>query len=334
MAAGHTDRPGELGRARLRTTLTDLLGVDHPILLAPMDGVAGGALAAAVSRAGAYGQIGGGYCDLDMLRREITLAGDARVGVGFITFALEREPAALDVALELGPPAVQLSFGDPGPFAARIHDAGALLICGVQTPDEVDQALAAGADVLVAQGRDAGGHGRPDIGTMSLIPAVVDRAGSVPVVAAGGIADGRGLAAALMLGAAGITMGTRFLATTEALSNPVESELLVRSGPFDTVRTDVYDIVRGPAWPEGHDGRVLCNGFVASWHEDPCHPAEQITALHDTYFASGEQDYSVRPVWAGEGVGLIAAIEPAAVVVERTVAAAADLLGAAGSLLG
>lgn len=311
---------------KLTTKLTELLGIDHPIVLAPMEGVAGGALAKAVSGAGAFGQVGGGYCDLQMIRREMDLADGARVGVGLITFALEQNPQTLDLVLEYAPPSVQLSFGDPRPWADRIHEAGALLICGVQAPDEVSAAIDAGADVLIAQGRDAGGHGRPDIGTMALIPSVVDRAGDIPVVAAGGIADGRGLAAALVLGAQGITMGTRFLASREAISNPVEAAKLVALGTFDTVRTDVYDVVRGPAWPSGHDGRVYRNEFVHRWDEEPTHPREQVDSMRLSYSGSVEDDYSIRPLWAGEGLDLITSIDPAAAIVESVIAEAAEVL--------
>ncbi|HTO01464.1 MAG TPA: nitronate monooxygenase [Microthrixaceae bacterium] len=317
----------------ISTPLTELLGVRHPILLAPMEGVAGGVLAAEVSAAGAFGQIGGGYCDIETLRNEISLAKGARVGIGFITFALDERPEALDIALASNPPSVQLSFGDPRRYDDRIHDAGALLICGVQTPDEVALALEAGADVIVAQGREAGGHGRPDLGTMGLIPSVVDRAGSTPVVAAGGIADGRGLAAALMLGASGITMGTRFLATHESISNPVEAAELVARSSVETVRTSVYDVVRGPAWPEGHDGRVVRNDFTTSWAAEPDHPQSQVENLRDRYKGSRDADYSIRPLWAGEGLDLITSIEPAASVVEAIIAEASDALAKAGSFI-
>lgn len=290
-------------------------------------------MAAAVSDAGAYGQVGGGYCDLATIEAEMAQVGDARVGVGFITFALDEHPDALDVVLERRPPSVQLSFGDPRPWAERIHQAGALLICGVQVPEEVDLALEAGADILVAQGRDAGGHGRPDIGTMSLIPAVVDTAGSVPVVAAGGITDGRGLAAALMLGAAGITMGSRFLGSAEAISNPEEQRRLLELRAVDTVRTDVYDAVRGPRWPEGHDGRVYRSAFVQRWNADPAHPLEQRETLHREYFDSRVDDYEVRPLWVGEGVGLIDSIEPAARIVETVVSDARRVIESAVDLL-
>ncbi|MBK5221548.1 MAG: nitronate monooxygenase, partial [Acidimicrobiia bacterium] len=169
----------------LSTPLTRLLGIEHPILLAPMGGVAGGRLAAAVSGAGGFGLIGGGYADPDWLRREIARAGDAKVGIGFITFSLDERPDSLRIALEAEPRAVQLSFGDPRPYVDQIHGAGALFIAQVQTLDEARHARDAGADVIIAQGQDAGGHGRSGRGTIGLVPAVADIAGTVPVVAAG-----------------------------------------------------------------------------------------------------------------------------------------------------
>jgi nitronate monooxygenase len=319
----HTERP-----IRINTALTTLLGIEHPILLAPMGDTAGGQLAAAVSEAGGFGLIGGGYADPRWLAAELDAAGDARVGVGFITFALDRRPGALDLALEAGARAIQLSFGDPRPHVERIRAAGALLICQVQSDSEVERAVEAGADVIVAQGRDAGGHGRPDRGTMGLIPSMVDRVAPIPVVAAGGIADGRGLAAALMLGAAGISMGTRFLASSAARSNPVESAALVASSAADTVRSPVFDVVRGPAWPDGHDGRALRNTLTDRWEHDP-----DRRVLEAMYQASEHVDYGVRPLWAGEGLDLITDIDDPRTIIDRTVHEAIGRLGSARSLL-
>lgn len=318
----------------LSTPLTELLGIAHPIMSAPMGDTAGGRLAAAVSAAGAFGFVGGGYADPDWLLHELGEAGDARVGIGFITFALDQRPEALEVALRAEPPAIQLSFGDPRPYAARVHDSGALLVCGVQTAEEVDRALDAGADVLVAQGQDAGGHGRPVRATMGLVPSVVDRAGSVPVVAAGGIADGRGLAAALMLGAAGVTMGTRFLATVEAIAQPAERRGIVEARSDDTVRTPAFDVVRGPAWPEGCDGRVVTNRLVQRWDALRDHSPDAIAGLVEEFHASAADDYSMRPLWAGEGLDMIDSIEPAGSVVAAIVAQAVGALSGASAMLG
>lgn len=303
------------------TPLTELLGIRHPILLAPMGDVAGGRLAAAVSDAGAFGLIGGGYGDPPWLARELELVGGSRVGVGFITFALEGRPDALRLALDARPAAIQLSFGDPRPYADEIHDAGVLLICQAQTPQEIDMAVAAAADVIIAQGRDAGGHGRPDRGSMALIPTVVDLVGSIPVVAAGGIADGRGLAAALVLGASGVTFGTRLLASTEAMSHPAETAALVRCSGADTVRTQAFDTIRGPAWPHGHDGRAIRNDLVDAFDR-----GEALDDLRARYRRSDRDDVSLRPIWAGEGLDLITDVEPAAQIVASAVTQAATAL--------
>ena len=308
----------------ISTALTDLLGIDHPIFLAPMGDAAGGRLAAAVSEAGAFGLIGGGYGDPRWLEQELEAAGGARVGVGFITFGLTKRPESLRLALQVHPRAVQLSFGDPRPFADEIHDAGALLICQVQSREEVEAAVAADADVLVAQGQDAGGHGRPDRATMGLVPSVADRVAPLPVVAAGGMADGRGLAAALLLGASGASFGTRFLASAESLTNPREAAALRAGRSEDTVRTSAFDVLRGPTWPHGYNGRALRNEAVNRW-EAGVDGAER-DELAARCRAAEADDYSLRPLWAGEGLDLITDIEPAASIVSRLVIEAAQAI--------
>ena len=155
----------------IETALTRLLGIEHPILLAPMGSAAGGRLAAAVTNAGGLGMVGSGYASTTAIKKELGEAGNTRVGVGFILWALERNPAALDVALDARPAAVMLSFGDPTPFTGRIKEAGCKIICQVQTLAQAKEAAAAGADVIIAQGRDAGGHSGTTRGTIGLVPA-------------------------------------------------------------------------------------------------------------------------------------------------------------------
>lgn len=310
--------------ARITTALTTLLGIAHPILLAPMGDTAGGRLAAAVSAAGGFGLIGGGYGDPEWLARELGAAGDARVGVGFITFALDERPDSLRMALDAAPTAIQLSFGDPRPYTDIIHSNGALLICQTQTADEVRLAVEAGADVIIAQGQDSGGHGRSGRATMGLVPSVVDTVDPIPVVAAGGIADGRGLAAALMLGAAGVTMGTRFLASSDALSNPAEAAALIAARTDDTIRTPVFDLVPGrPAWPAGHDARAVRNRLTDEWAA-----RADVSEAERMFRASAPDDYSVRPLWAGEGLDLISRIETPASIIANVIADAVSRLAA------
>ena len=204
----------------LRTRLTERFGIEHPILSAPMGFAAGGALAAAVSRAGGLGLIGGGYGDQDWLDAQFAAAGNQQVGCGFITWSLAGQPHLLTRALERQPRALMLSFGDPLPFAEEVRAAGSALICQMQTLAHARRAIEAGADVLVAQGAEAGRHGAVR-GTLTLVPEVRDlcaRCGTdALVLAAGGIVNGRGLAAALMLGADGVLVGTCLYAAEKSL---------------------------------------------------------------------------------------------------------------------
>jgi nitronate monooxygenase len=307
----------------MRTLLTDRLGIRHPVLLAPMGFVAGGALAAAVSAAGGLGIIGGGYADPDWLERELAAAGNQRVGCGFITWALAERPATLDLALRRSPAAVMLSFGDAAPFIPRIKQAGALAICQVQSVRQAHEVLHEGADILIAQGSEAGGHSGAR-STFPLVPAIADLVSAsgreVPVVAAGGVIDGRGLAAALMLGADGVLMGTCFLVAEESLAPPAAKSRVVTASGDNTVRTSVFDIVRGYDWPPQYAGRALTNRFSEIWHGREAALAaagESERARYAAAAAAADVDNAV--VFAGEGIDLIHAIEPARVILERVV---------------
>ena len=227
----------------INNRLTQTLAIEHPILLAPMDVVSGGKLAAAVTHAGGLGLLGGGYGDGGWIEREWTRAGNARIGCGFITWSLAQRPELLKSVLARQPAAVMLSFGDPRPFGAAILAAGAKLICQVQSVAQAREAADAGADVIVAQGTEAGGHGQSQP-LFTLLPQVVDACPDVPVAAAGGIADGRGLAAAMMLGAEGVLIGTRFYASQEADGHPEAKRRIVAAEGGQTVRSIVFDLSR------------------------------------------------------------------------------------------
>ncbi len=310
----------------MHTALNDLLGIKHPVLLAPMGNVSGGALAAAVSEAGGLGLIGAGYGDSDWLSREFDNAGGARVGVGFITWSLAKQPSLLDIAMKYKPAAVMFSFGDYLPFLPAVRDAGAKIICQVQTLVQAREAAAAGADLIVAQGTEGGGHGGAR-STFTFVPAVVDAVAPIPVVAAGGIADGRGLAAALMLGAAGVLIGTRFFASEEALGHANAKRFIVDSEGDNTLRTRVFDIVRGYPWPEHITGRVPLNRFSAQWHgRESALYAGLASQQADYGEAADRGDTDTAVVFAGEAVDLIDSVKPARAIVESIVQEAETLL--------
>jgi len=314
------------------TSLTRMLGLRYPIVLGPMGGVSGGRLAAAVSNAGGLGLVGGGYGDPAWLQAEMSIAAEsarAPWGVGLITWATRAETVAL--ALRYRPHAFMLSFGDPRPYAPGIKEAGCRLICQVQDLEGARLARDAGADLVVAQGTEAGGHGGGR-STLPLVPAVVDAIAPVPVLAAGGIADGRGLAAALMLGAQGALLGTRFYASTEALGHERAKRLIADAHGGQTMRTRVFDIVRGYDWPEPFTGRALRNDFARSWvgREDALSRDlhRQAKAFHA---AAGEGDFDTAMVWAGEGVDLIPEVSDAGELVARIGAEAEQQLRAAAN---
>lgn len=310
----------------LATRLTETLGIRHPVLLAPMGSIAGGRLAAAVTAAGGLGLIGGGYGDAEWLEREFAAAGNHRVGCGFITWSLARRPELLAQVLGHGPAAVMLSFGDPKPFAPAIKAAGAKLICQVQTLAHVDDALAAGAEIIVAQGSEAGGHGAMRA-TLPLVPQVVDRvrrrAPQAMVVAAGGIGDGRGLAAALMLGAEGVLVGTRFYASEESLGRPQAKARVIAATGEETIRTSIFDMVRGIAWPKEFTGRALNNDFTRRWHGAEAELSAATEGEMARYHAAAAiGDFSTAVIFAGEAMGLFDRVLPAGDIVASMVAEA------------
>jgi nitronate monooxygenase len=313
----------------LSNRLTNALDIRYPIISAPMAFAGGGALAAAVSRAGGLGLIGGGYGDPEWIEEQFQAAQGERVGVGFITWSAARRPSVMDAALAHRPAAVMLSFGDPLTFAADIKAAGAILMCQCQNLGHVRVALDAEADIVVAQGSEAGGHGA-DRGTFTLVPEVADllahTSPDTMLVAAGGVADGRGLAAAVTLGADGVLVGTRLCASQESLVKPLHRQAIVESNGDATMRTHLADIVRELPWPQEFTARIQRNGFVNRWHGRESDLAQQVAIEGPRYlqaFADGDPEDT--GVWFGEAAGLIDAIEPAATIVERMVTEATHL---------
>ena len=293
----------------LQTSLTRLLGVRMPIFNAPMTPQAGGTLARAVSEAGAFGMLG-----FDEDEPEAAIAQQIAIlsqqpqvtfGIGLVAWVLERRPELLSLAIAAKPKFVSISFGDPSPYVSRIHDAGLLAGSQVQSRKWAETALNAGVDVLIAQGTEAGGH-TGAVGTLPLLQIVLDLTDK-PVVAAGGIATGRGFAAALAAGAAGAWIGTPFLLAREARNTAQARERIARSDETQTIYTRVYDRVQGKGWPHEFGGRALRTPFVERW-----------TDREDELTADSAAVADFRPeekVYAGQSVGLMQTVRPAADIV-------------------
>ena len=317
----------------LSTAFTESFSVRHPIALAPMGGSAGGALAAAVSNGGGLGLLGGGGGEPEWLERELAVVADGTDkpwGIGFLSWAIE--VGTVERALMRNPRAVMLSFGDPTKFVESVRQAGAALIIRATDIEEARQAVDLGADVIVAQGTEGGGHGaRRGRSTLPFVPIVVDLAAPTPVLAAGGIADGRGVAAALALGAAGALIGTRFQATVEALVDPAISAAIVEGRGEDTERNTVLDIARGSRWPARYSARTLGHPFLEQWRgrEDELAADTDAKRAYQDLVARGE--LPTLPVWASEAIDLITDRPSASDLVGALVAQAEDALARAGT---
>ena len=270
----------------MKTRLTERLDIVHPLIQAPMAFAAGGALAKAVSDAGALGMIGGGYGDAAWIDEQFAIANGSRVGCGFITWALARQPELLDQALELGAAAIFLSFGDPATFSEKVRKAGVMgavakHIFLVTDPTKLESTIRTAFEIA--------------------------RTGSAAALcAAGGIADGRGLAASLMLGADGVVVGTRFWATAEALAHRKIMAAAIGADGDATLRTRVVDIARKIEWSERYTGRVLSNEFVQRWHGRE----DQLQAVIEHEVASWAHaqesgDATIAAPFVGEAIGLV-----------------------------
>lgn len=319
----------------MRTPICDLLGIEVPVIQAAIGGITCPELAAAVSDAGGLGTIAmtgrGAEGTQSAIARTRALSNRPFAANFLLHYDVEAEIAA---CLEAGVPLVSLFWGDPAPYVRRIHDSGAKLMMSVGSLDEAKGAADAGADVIVAQGWEAGGHVRGTVATLALIPQVVDEVAPLPVVAAGGIADGRGLAAVLALGAQAAWIGTRFLAAEEAATHPHYRSRVLAADTADTFYSTLYDV----GWPDAPH-RVLHNTTVEAWEKAGRPPSGQRPGEGETIVRAGGGDQAVRyeavaprkdydgdveamPLWAGQGVGLVRRRQPAAEIVAEIAAEA------------
>lgn len=302
----------------LHTYLTESWQLHYPIISAPMAGVAGGRLARAVSTAGALGMIGvGSTTSTSFIEREAEIArgeDNLRFGIGLMVWAIEARPELLDASLETRPFLISISFGSPAPYVERLHRAGIQVATQVNTRAEAISAAQAGVDVIVAQGTEAGGHSGQGVSTLPLLQTVLD-AVQLPVVAAGGIASPRGVAAALAAGAVGVWVGTCLLASPESEGSPQARERVIRAQETDTVLTRIFDRARGVPWPSQYPGRALRNRFTAQWQQQETEVGQDATARQQLTEAMQSKDFDLAYIYAGEAVGLVTQQRPAAAVI-------------------
>lgn len=325
----------------MRTAFCDLLGIEVPIAQAAIGGAAVPALAAAVSNAGGLGTVTLTGYDGESARQIIHQARKLTSKPFCTNFVLPYEgqfEEALEVALSEKVPVINLFWGDPAPYVDRVHAAGSLLLVQVGSVEEASHAEDCGVDIIVAQGYSAGGHVKGEVGTLPLVANVIDEVTSIPVLASGGISDGRGLAAVLALGAAGAYIGTRFLASEEASVAPEYIEHLLNAKVSDTVYTTLFDY----GW-SGAPHRALRNSTYRSWVEAgrPSHDQlpgkDDILATHtsgyqvrryESYTATAELEGNIEALslWAGQGVGLVNQVQPAADIVREIANDARDAI--------
>jgi len=313
----------------LSTFLTRDWGLTLPIIGAPMSPMAGGALAAAVTNAGGLGFIGVSSAQpLERLEDDAAdfrrLAGERPFGIGLMVWAIERRPELLDTALRAKPFALALSFGDPSPYVARVRAAGVRVVAQVQDRESAVTADRAGVELIVAQGTEAGGH-TGAVGTLPLLQLVLESV-HAPVVAAGGVFSGRGLAAVLAAGAEGAWIGTPLLASEEARSSAAAKQRVLEARETDTVHTRVFDVAQGLPWPERFPGRALANAFTREWHGREGELAGSAEAKAAFQKAKKAEDYATAVIYAGQAVGALTRAEPAGAIVKRIAADAEERL--------
>jgi nitronate monooxygenase len=294
-----------------------------------MSGTATAELAVAVSEAGGLGLIGAWPAKgPDWLRKQIRLVRERTqrpFGVGFISSA-PHLGELVQVAIEECVPAISHSFADPTPYVSAAHKAGIKVLVQVQKVSHAKKVTLAGVDVITAQGTDAGGH-TGYIGTLPLVPAIIDVVGDIPVVAAGGIADGRGLAAMLMLGAEGVWLGTRFVVSQEAIGAEWKKQRAVEASTDDTVLTKAYDLTLNAPFPKDIGDRVLSNDFTSIWHgRDEEVVAHREELRKKLLTAEDSEDAKIARVQVGNAMGLISSVEPAADIVRRIIEEADAIL--------
>jgi enoyl-[acyl-carrier protein] reductase II len=309
----------------LRTPFCDLLGIEHPIVQAAIWPATAPELVAAVSNAGGLGSIGAVFESVERLDRQMALVReltDRPFAVNHVVPLLNEEAFAL--TLESRPAAISLALGDPGDLVERAHAVGIKVIHQVHTVRQARRSAERGVDAIIAQGGEAGGQGLAQgPSTMVLVPQVVDAVGPIPVLAAGGIADGRGLAAAIALGAQGANIGTRFLASSEASAAEGWKQAILAAESEDAVRFEVWRDIMPAASGTAYDvvPRVLRTPFVEEWSGRPEDAGREAARLRDEVMTALRQGRAHELVpFTGQTAGMVHDILPAGEIVRRIVA--------------
>ena len=320
----------------LHTYLTTSWGLHYPIIGAPMAYVGRGRLARAVTQAGGLGMLGIGSSEsVEFLTQEVAIArgsDSGRFGIGMHSWAIEKRPDLLDAAIDARPFLISISFGSPAPYVDRLHQRGILLATQVNTRAEAIQAEQAGVDLIVAQGTEAGGHVTGQVSTLPLLQTVLD-AVRIPVVAAGGIASPRGVAAALAAGAEGVWVGTALLASPECANTDQARIRITQTRETDTVLTRAFDVAQGLAWPPQYPGRALRNPFTDRWHTRIDELPQASEARQQLAEAIASKNYDLAYIYAGQAVGLVTQQQPAAEVIQHLGDGAERLLRDRSALL-
>lgn len=322
----------------MRTWLTEQFDLSLPVISAPMAGVSGGRLAASVSAGGALGMIGvSPAASTGWLRSQLELAAESGrpYGVGMLGWALELSDAHMQQVIEARPDLVSVSFGEVERWVAPLHDSGIALAAQAGNLLEAFALEDMGVDIVVVRGGEGGGHGRNEVATLPLLQAVLDEV-DVPVLAAGGIATGRGLAAVLAAGAAGAWVGTAFTCCPEADTSVEAQEAIVRAQLGDTVYGSIFDIAQQVPWPAQYGGRALRNQFTEIW----LHRESELAAGTPAAVAASDQvraaqqadDIRYAPVYAGQAAGLVESERPVADVLAEFATAAHHLQAVAAIL--
>lgn len=292
----------------LKTVLSELLGARHPIISAAMTPAAGGELARAVTDAGGFGMIGVESKDsLEKIHEQVKLVRkdnpQRKFGIGLTAWHIEARPELLETAIAAKPTAICLSFGDITPYIKPIRSKNILLLAQVQDLEAALKAQAAGVDIIIAQGTDAGGH-TGCVGTLPLLQIILDKV-SCPVVAAGGIGSGRGLAAVLAAGAVGAWIGTPFLLAREAMTSDRIRERIIKAKETETIYTHLFDRLQNLPWPDQFAGRALKNTFTEKWHGKEEQAATNPAIVKEFQEAKAGESFDKAHIYAGQIVGLL-----------------------------